>query len=142
MPNEIQINEMLMEREDRFVEIYDIERQINIILGGEAYPFPAPPDELPSRQKRTKARKEATQRAPQPIRIRKLDPETEKAYRVVYIDHETERQEIHFNPKSIALLANTSLPHIQVLSIETLRLNSDNSWDSVERLFDAEAEAR
>ena len=141
MANQIQINEKLMEREDRLVEIYDIERQINIILGGEAYPFPAAPD-LPSRQKRKKTKRKPSPKAPKPVRIRKLDPETETAYCVVYLEHETERQELHFDPRPIALLVNTPLPHIQVLQVETVQLNSDNSSEPVERLFTAKSAPR
>ena len=132
----IQINEKLMEREDRLVDVHDIERQINILLGAEAYPFPAPPA-LPSRQKRSKVKRKVKKKVTKAIRIRKLDPDTESAYRVTYTDQGVERSEIHFTPQPITLLIDTRLPDLQVLRVETVQLFNSTDAVRVELLYDS-----
>lgn len=128
MKNLIQINQLLMEREDCLVEVFDLERQINAVLGGEPYPL-APPSELPSRQKRKKPARKAASRAAAAVRIRKLDEVTESAYRIVYQDGETEKTEIHTDPRPLTVLANTALPNITILRIETVQ--ADDAGDVV-----------
>lgn len=134
MSNKIQINQKLMEREDRLVEVFDLERQINAILGGDPYPL-VPPDSLPSRQKRKKPKRKAAPKKPAPIRLRKLDPENETAYRIVYIDHDVEKIEIHTDSRPLALLINTPLPHIELLCIETVQAAPESQWTAIDLLF-------
>ncbi|VGO21312.1 hypothetical protein [Pontiella sulfatireligans] len=132
MNNIIQINQLLMEREDRLVEVFDLERQINAVLG---QPFPlTPPDGLPSRQKRKKPKRKAASQKAATVRLRKLDEDTEDAYRIIYLDGETEKTEIHTDPKPLATLANTALPNITVQRIETVKASPPGEWDSVEIL--------
>ena len=135
MKNQIQINQKLMEREDRLVEVNDLERQINAILGGDPYPL-TPPDSLPSRQKRTKAKRKAAAKKPAPVRLRKLDPESEAAYRICYLEHDVEKTEIHTDSRPLTLLINTALPHIQILRVETIKPADETSWASIELLFE------
>jgi hypothetical protein len=135
MLNEIQINQQLMEREDRLVEVFELERQINAILGGDPFPL-APPDGLPSRQKRKKKPRRKAAAAPKaaPLRLRKLDLESESAYRIVYRDGDEEKTELHTDSKPLAVLANTPLPRIDVLRIETVRRVARDRWETVEIL--------
>ena len=136
MKNKIQINQMLMEREDRLIEVYDLERQINAILGGDPYPL-APPDVLPSRQKRTKAkRRKAAPKGPAPVRLRKLDSENEAAYRICYLEHDVEKTEIHTDALPLALLINTALPHIETLRVETVQAAEGSEWNEIEILYE------
>ncbi|WP_372808606.1 hypothetical protein [Pontiella sp.] len=134
MSNQIQINQQLMEREDRLVEVFELERQINAILGGDPFPL-APPDGLPSLQKRKKPARKAAAPAAAPLRLRKLDLESESAYRIVYRDGELEKTEIHLDPKPLTALASTPLPHIDVLRIETVRCEARDRWETVEQLL-------
>ncbi len=137
MQKQIQINQLLMEREDRLVEVFELERQISIVLGGALYPLELPVD-LPSCQKckKVKRKKAETAAAATPFRLRKLDPETETAYRITYCQNETETVEIHTDPRPLALLLNTPLPNLNVLRIETLNAKNENEWAVVETLFD------
>lgn len=134
-PNQIQINQKLMEREDQLVEVYDLERQIHAILGGDPYPL-TPPDCLPSRQKRKKASRKAAPKGPAPVRLRKLDPEQEAAYRICYLEHEVEKTEIHTDSRPLTLLINTDLPHIRVLGVDTVQADAAGGWNSVEPLYE------
>lgn len=134
MNNEIQINRKLMEREDLLVDVFDLERQINVILGGEPYPL-APPDGLPSRQKRKKPKRKAAPKQAPAVRLRKLDPETEKAYRVEYLEKGEPKTEIHLDARPAALLINTDLPHIRILKVETIAPETSTEWKSVEVLY-------
>ncbi len=138
MQKTIHINQLLIEREDHLVEIFELERQIGIVLGGASYPLEAPAD-LPSQQKRKKAKRKKPVAAKKPsvLRLRKLDPETESAYRVVYLQNDEEKTEIHTDPRPLALLANTPLPHVQVQLIETVQFAEENQWSAVETLFEA-----
>ncbi|MDF7800181.1 hypothetical protein P4C99_11950 [Pontiellaceae bacterium B1224] len=139
MSNQIQINQKLMEREDRLVELFDLERQINGILGGEPYPL-APPDTLPSLQKRKKPKKrKAAPKKATALRVRKLDPETESAYRIEYRQNDETCIEIHTDPRPLALLLNTELPTVKVARIETVQAVDDGEWTVVEVLFESTA---
>ena len=132
MNKTIQINQMLMEREDRLCDVLALERQINTILG-QPYPFTIPVD-LPSRQRRKKPKRKAAPRAVAIVRLRKLD-ETEAAYRIVYLDQNIEKTEIHTDPKPLVLLLNTPPPNVAVLNIETIRATEAGEWETVENLF-------
>ncbi len=134
MQNQIQINQKLMEREDLLVDVFDLERQINVILGGKPYPL-APPDDLPSRRKRKKSKRKAAPKQAPAIRLRKLDPETEKAYRVEYLENGEPKTEVHLDARPAALLINTDLPHIRILKVETIAPETSTEWKSVEVLF-------
>ena len=137
MQRTIQINQLLMEREDHLVEIFELERQIGIVLGGASHPLEAPMD-LPSKQKRKKAKrkKAAAPKSPPPLRLRKLDPDTESAYRISYLQNGEEKSEIHTDPRPLVLLANTPLPHVQVQRIETVQSAEENQWNAVETLLE------
>ena len=132
MDKTIQINQLLLERETCLSDVYDIEQQIAVVLG-ERYPFDMPVD-LPSAQKR-KRKRAKKKKAAAPIRLRALDLASEYAYRIVYIDADTRHEELHTDPRALALLLNTDLPHIQVQSIDTVARSEDGTLSSVETLF-------
>jgi hypothetical protein len=134
MNNQIQINQKLMEREDRLVEIFDLERQINGILGGEPFPL-VPPDGLPSRQKRKKSKRKAAPKKAAPLRVRKLDPDTETAYRIEYLQNDETCIEIHTDSRPLALLLNTKLPTIGIQRIETVQSAEEGEWAVIEVLY-------
>lgn len=139
MNNQIQINQKLMDREDLLVDVFDLERQINVILGGEPYPL-APPDDLPSRQKRKKPKRKAAPKKAPAVRLRKLDPESEKAYRVEYLEQDESVIEIHLDARPVVLLINTELPNTRVLKVETIAQNEDGELQTVEVIYESEPE--
>ncbi|MDZ8118860.1 hypothetical protein [Pontiella agarivorans] len=139
MNKQIQINQKLMEREDLLVDVFDLERQINVILGGEPYPL-TPPDDLPSRRKRKKSKRKAAPKKAPPVRLRKLDPETEKAYRVDYQEKGEFKTEIHFDARPVALLINTDLPDIRVLKVETIAQDETGELQTIEVIYQSEPE--
>ena len=134
MHKQIQINQKLMEREDRLVEIFDLERQIHSILGGEPYPLAAS-DDLPSRQKRKNPKRKAAPKKPAALRVRALDLVTEKAYRIIYLQDNEEISELHFDFKPLALLLNTPLPRTKILRLETICQTEDGQLEAVELLY-------
>lgn len=136
MDKTIQINQKLMEREDCLVDISHIERQINSILG-QPYPFELPVD-LPSLQKHKKPKRTAAPKAAAPLRLRKLDPDTETAYRITYTDNDIDKTEIHTEARPLTLLLNTPLPHITVHRIESIRNTDDAHWETAEILYESE----
>lgn len=136
----IPINALLIEREDQWVHVETIERQINEILG-QPYPFKIDVD-LPSRQRRKKPKRKVASKASAAIRLRKLDPATESAYRISYIQQNEEHTEIHFENKPLMLLLNTPLQHLHVICIETIRATENQEWESVEQLYEASPEKK
>ncbi len=137
MHTEIQINQQLMQREDLLTEVFDLERQINAMLGGEPYPL-APPDGLPSRQKRKKPKRKAAPKKAAAVRLRKLDEQAEAAYRITYHENSVEKAELHTDPKPLTSLLNTPLPDIRIERVETVRATADGEWEAVEILYQSE----
>lgn len=108
---QIQINTLLLEREELFVRIHELERAASAILG-EPYPFARPT--LPSNQPRPK-RKAA--RAPDPVRP--LEGR-ETAYRVTYRRAGQVVIEDHDDPAALRTLFASQGAHLQVTRLETL----------------------
>lgn len=133
MKKEIQINRLLLEREASLCDLYEIEQLISITLG-QRYPFDVPV-ELPSMKTRKKAQAKKQAKAKAAIRLRALAPD-EYAYRLVYTDADTQLEELHTDPKALALLLNTELPGISIQRVETVALNKDKTLTSVEMLFE------
>lgn len=132
----IEIADKLIEREDHLVEVFELERKINSILG-QAYPFELPVA-LPSMAKRKASKKKRKAvKKPKMLRLRKLDPETESAYRITYLQQGATRMEVHLSAAPLNTLLNTPLPQIHILTIETVRPTTENQWESVETLFAA-----
>jgi len=134
MNPQIPIDALLMEREDRLVDVSELERQVNQILG-QPYPF-AIPANLPSLQKRKKLKRKAKPRAKAPVRLRPLETDTEAAYRICYIQGNEERIEVHLDAKPLARLLNTPVTNLTVLWIETIRATDEHDWETVETLFE------
>lgn len=138
MEKTIQINQLLLERETCLSDVYELEQQIAVVLG-ERYPFDMPV-ELPSAQKRKRKRAKKKKKAAA-IRLRALDVASEYAYRIVYTDTGVQREELHTDPRALALLLNTDLPHIQVHTIDTVARSEDGTLSSVEILFPVPAKS-
>ena len=132
MEKTIQINQLLLERETCLSEVFDLEQQISIVLG-QRYPLTLPVD-LPSAQKR-KMKRTKKQKKAAPIRLRELNLASEYAYRIIYTDLEVRHEELHTDPRALALLLNTDLPHIRVETIDTVTRDENQTLVSVETLY-------
>ncbi|MBC7366087.1 MAG: hypothetical protein H7343_04620, partial [Undibacterium sp.] len=85
---QIQINTLLLQREELFVRIHDLEKSAAVLLG-EPYPFARPP--LPS-DPRNQRKSPARTAARDPLRKHKG---LETAYRITYRRLDQVRQEDH-----------------------------------------------
>lgn len=101
---EIQVLDLLALREAEFLRVRECEEKIRQILGGNDFPFPAPPVALPSTNRKGKPFRPTGIVPPAPSKkhdrrqtmstaqddcvqeIPPLDPEKENAYRVVFED--------------------------------------------------------
>lgn len=119
----IAINERLISREEEFMRIYRIERDIARIIGQE-YPIPDPPADLPSRKRPQKMAKKparpAKQEAQKTIRLRTLQSD-ETAYRLIYRYDGAIREELHVHTKTLQnLLNNQDASGLQFIQIDTV----------------------
>lgn len=130
MPDEprIRINALLLQREELFVRVHDIERSVNDILGE---PWPFEPPSLPSmrRSKAKPAKKRAAASPPakgakppaEEPKLRKLDEQTgETAYRVTYLQRGQSREEIHDTPEALQTLLAAQGAQLRVVSIDAV----------------------
>ncbi|RRK01321.1 hypothetical protein Ga0100231_000410 [Opitutaceae bacterium TAV4] len=119
-PHTIRINELLLAREAQFVRVYDLETQINTLLGGDPYPFTRPL--LPSDQRRKPGKKSPLRVHPDALpSVRQLDPGAgETAYRVTYTQHGKTVTEDHDLPDALRTLLASQGAQLRILRIETL----------------------
>lgn len=111
---QIQINQLLLDREAQFVRVYDLEQAAAQILG-EPYPFTKPP--LPSDNRGKK--KAASPKAVARDRLRRLE-DGETAYRVTYRQFSQTLTEEHDDLDALRTLLAAQGASLQVLRIETL----------------------
>ncbi len=144
MPDEprIRINALLLQREELFVRVHDIERSVNDILGE---PWPFEPPSLPSmrRSKAKPTKKRAAASAPtkgaKPAadepKLRKLDEQGgETAYRVAYLQRGQSREEIHDTPEALQTLLAAQGAQLQVTAIDIV----DAQGQSLTRIYPAD----
>ncbi len=112
---QIQINRLLVQREECFVRIHELEHAAATILG-EPFPFTRPPlpSDLPFRRKSTPARPTA-----QRDLLRRLEG-TETAYRVTYQRFGQTVQEDHDNLDALRTLLASQGAQLRVIRIETI----------------------
>lgn len=111
---QIQVNGLLLQREELFVRIHELERAAAAILG-EPYPFTRPP--LPSDLRGKKKAVRAAARDP----LRRLEG-LETAYRVTYRRAGQSVQEDHDDLDALRTLLAAQGTHLQVMKIETVDL--------------------
>lgn len=115
---QIRIDHLLLEREEQFVHVHDLERRAAAILG-EPYPFTRP--SLPSDQKAKKksAAPRASSTASIRDQVRKLE-EDESAFRVTYVQFGKTVTEEHDDPEALRTLLASQSAQMKVVRIETL----------------------
>ncbi len=113
---QIQINGLLLQREELFVRIHDLETAAAAILG-EPYPFTRPP--LPSDQRGKKKPGSARTAARDPLR--RLEG-LETAYRVTYQRAGQSVQEVHDELDALRTLLAAQGANLRVTRIETIDL--------------------
>lgn len=117
LDQQIRVNALLLEREELFVRVHDLERRIEALLGGP-YPFERP--KLPSDQKpkRKAGGTKVEKPAAQPIELR---PEPgEERYRIHYRHGAQAFTEEHVNLKALGKVLAAQSASLQVLRVEAL----------------------
>lgn len=112
---QIQINSLILQREELFVRVHELEQAAAAILG-EPYPFTRPP--LPSDQRGK--RKSTPARAARDL-LRRLEG-FETAYRITYRRAGQSVQEDHDDLDAVRSLLATQGASLQVTRIETVDL--------------------
>lgn len=115
---QIRINGFLLQREELFVRIHDIEAAASSILG-EPYPFTRPPLPSDTRSKRKPGAARATAAARDPLR--KLEGR-ELAYRVTYARSGQTVVEDHDELSALRTLLAAQGVSMRVTRIETVDL--------------------
>ncbi len=110
---QIQINQLLLDREAQFVRVYDLEQAAAQILG-EPYPFTKPSLPSDNRGKKKTAGKPASR-----DRLRRLE-EGETAYRVTYRQFSQTMTEDHDDLDALRTLFAAQGANLQILRVETL----------------------
>lgn len=115
----VAINGLLIDRETCYAEVNRIEMAVSDILG-QAYPFPPPTSELPSKITR-KATPGKKRPSPKPLpKIRRLQ-DGEQAYRVTTHEQGQTRQQSLRDFSPFAELFANPLPSYRITRIETIR---------------------
>ena len=123
---QIQVNELLLQREELLLRIHGLEAEVTRILGG---PYPFTPPDLPStRRSKRKAgavRSPAVHAAGASVstaseNLRRLEP-GETAYRVTYRQFSQVRVEEHADFDALRTLLACQGVQLEVQKIETLR---------------------
>lgn len=132
LQQQIQVNELLLQREAVFVRIHEIERQVDALLG-EPYPFDRPrlPSDQKSRKRMSPGRPAAGQRQPQNFR----QEEGESGYLVTYSDGGQNRNEHHVSLSALETLLASQTADLFVRRIEAL----DSRGTPVRCLFTRDA---
>jgi len=117
LDQQIRVNALLLEREELFVRVHELERRIEALLGGP-YPFERP--KLPSDQK--PKRKAGPVRAEKPpTQTPELRPEPgEERYRIHYRQGSQCFTEEHVNLKALQQVLSAQSSALQVLRIEAV----------------------
>ena len=139
------LTELLRQREECFVKIWECEQELKAILPD--YPLPPPPD-LPSRQKRKKPvavknvpdREASSACANMPFKIRDLEAGVENAYRLVYVYQGQEQSSFQTEASLANALANISTEDFRLLAIETVAFNDMDDWRKVQTIWSAPQE--
>jgi hypothetical protein len=132
LDQQIRVNTLLLEREELFVRVHELEQRIEALLGGP-YPFERP--KLPSdhKTKRKGGLQRTEKAAGQPAEL-KAEPGEER-YRIHYRHGSQAFTEEHVNLKALERLLASQSSVLQVLRIEAL-----DAFGAVTRtLFDAGA---
>lgn len=117
LDQQIRVNSLLLEREELFVRVHELERRIEALLGGP-YPFERP--RLPSDQK--------ARRRTLPVRSEKPAVQSpvlryepgEERYRIHYRHGSQSFTEEHVNLKALEQVLAAQSAALQVLRVETL----------------------
>jgi len=122
----IAIDGLLIKREADYARVFEIETEINELLGAD-YPFPAP-DFIPlSKQKRkrpksSKALKSSNQE--KPLKLRRLKPE-ECAYRYTWLEHGKQNEAEALSPTTVIQFLKDPPTGVKLLSVQTINYNGE-----------------
>ena len=138
---EIQIIDLLCRREAELVKVARAEETIRNLLGGQAFPFPPPPD-LPSRRKvvkKPKARLEGAIPEKTVPGLRQLEFPEENAYRLVYRFNGEDKESFQNDFEFLKILLNFPEEAFELRSIETVFFRKPDDWQRRQVLWQADA---
>ncbi|MFA6930626.1 MAG: hypothetical protein WCT05_09875, partial [Lentisphaeria bacterium] len=128
---EIQIIDLLSQREAELVKVAQAEEAIRELLGGVAFPFPAPPD-LPSRHKprgKLLRRRAAVDMSEEALPgLRRLEAEVENAYHLVYRYNGEKKESFQADFDFLQLLQTFPGEAFQLLRIEAVFFRTPEDW--------------
>lgn len=151
--DEIRIIDLLAMREAEFLRVRECEAKIAELLGGEAFPFPAPGVELPSngRSSRGKSwapkgnavnsRSKGSRKGPVVPEnaaaevLRPLHEPQENAYRVVYCDKDGLRVSYHIDRAAVEEMIALQCDTFYVDCVETVYFENIDDFRILERLW-------
>lgn len=156
LSDEIRIIDLLAMREAEFLRVRDCEAEIAAILGGAAFPFPAPGVKLPSEGRSSRSKSWSPRGIPVPSRdkgrgrgaavaenpaaalLRPLREPEENAYRVVYRDKDGIRVSYHLESAAILEMMSLKCESFAVDCVETVRFENIDDFCIIERLWKRE----
>lgn len=135
------LTELLRQREECFVTVWECEQKLKEIL--PEFPLPPPPD-LPSRRKRQAPK--AKQIIPEQetpitkacVKLRELQKPSENAYHLIF-EYNGERQDSFQTDTSLAnAMANMKTDDFKLIAVETVNFISQDNWNKLEEIWKAE----
>lgn len=149
IPTDINIIDLLRQRESEFVKVWTCEEGIRRLLGLVDFPFPDPPP-LPSQRKisNRKASRQLPTALPapppppptalavkSPLVLRPLRSPEENAYRIVFRRSQIVDSSFQTDAELIRILHGLELADFALLSVETVAFISLSNWRVVAELW-------
>ncbi|MBO7741810.1 MAG: hypothetical protein J6S21_04575 [Victivallales bacterium] len=154
LSDEIRIIDLLVLREAEYLRIHECEEQIAQLLGGAAFPFPAPAVELPSAGRCSRGKSWCPEGMAPPVQakgkaksapvsaeaapaetLRPLKGPQENAYRVVYRDKDGIRSSYHLDRTPVMEMIALECETFSVESVEAVHFENTERFNIVERLY-------
>lgn len=150
---EIRVLDLLALRDAEFLRVRECEEKIREILGGNDFPFPAPPVELPSATRKGKAFHPAGILPPAPSKksdrrqiaptaqddcvpeIPTLAPDTENAYRVVFEDKGEIKVSYLQNAETLREMLGLSCDSFKITCVESVLFRQLDDYTVIRRLL-------
>lgn len=128
LKEQVKIIDLLMEREQAFIRIRDIEQRLQTLLG-QAYPLPpvpALPSRIPKGKLLNSAKKNTFKQKLRPLRA------NETAYRVLYIYENEEKETLEYSYEMLQELLRNPTSFLTILQIKILTIDEEQKENEIE----------
>lgn len=141
--SDIAILDLLRQREAEFMVVWQCEQQLKQLLEGADYPL-SQPVELPSQKKISRKKQRSAASAPTSVTdtaaaplatCRKLVPDRENAYHIVYRKMGVEESSFQTDHNLITTLLKLHGQEFQVLKLQTVNFQDLDNWQIVDTLI-------